>query len=117
MPELLADGAVDDEVDGGVEGEEEVVDLHQDEEHERDVEPETEGVLWTVDGSDIMAPTFHGRNWGSPNNRESLSMVTRNWTNSHKMKQRLSPVVQETKILQQPSTPRPGQATGLAVGL
>ena len=37
-PELFADGAVDDEVDGGVEGEEEVVDLDQDEEHHRDVE-------------------------------------------------------------------------------
>ena len=36
-PELLADGAVDDKVDGGVEGEEEMVDLDQDEEHHRDV--------------------------------------------------------------------------------
>ena len=47
MPELLADGAVDDEVDGGVEGEEEVVDLHQDEEHQWDVEPKVKK------GSDI----------------------------------------------------------------
>ena len=36
-PELLADGAVDDEVDGGVERHEEVMDLDQDEEHNGDV--------------------------------------------------------------------------------